>query len=103
MGLIEIINNFLIPKKAEIQINLSNETINKLMQISELHKIGNTPIYLHGLFPPYDDFIFNPYFQLITCIIGAMAIQELFDILLWPYIRDYRNKFYRWILSKIRK
>ena len=101
MDLIGITNN---PENFKIfHRTFSDEVIKNLTQITNYHNIGNNPIYLHGLFPPYDDFIFNPYFQMITCIIGAFAIQELFDLLLWPYIREYRNKFYRWVLKIILK
>lgn len=104
MDLTEIINNiFGISLNPTIAHNLTNETIQDLLKTTEYHKIGLHVTPIHGLFPPYDDFLFNPYFQMIVCILGVWTLQDMFDILIWPYIKLHRDRFYRWLWCLIKR
>jgi hypothetical protein len=61
---------------------LSSNLIKILSEHQDLYNLGNNQfIVTHGIFTPYDDFIFNPYFQMFMVIIFAWFLDDFFDYL----------------------
>lgn len=102
MAFQEIINNIFFSKHF-VSAGLPNETINNLTVIYKLHQIGNHPLIIRGLFSPYDDFLFNPYFQLTIVLLGYFWLDSLFDELIWPYIKPYRDNIRRKLIACLTK
>jgi hypothetical protein len=104
MDLIEIINNFLFQNIFLENVKILPDEVRDILLTNSLQpKIYHSFIVTHGIFPPYDNILFNPYFQMIIAIIGAWIIDDLFDILFLDYIKRLRRMIIAWIKNQFSK